>query len=188
MPKNNSRLIRSLLCGLAFFLFISLLPGSLSQTDTSESDSTVVDRDRHSQRLSYPVIARPSQELDSPSERSLLISENNPFGPWAKMAIRASAASPFAASLSATKTATVVGGGDAEPGDTLMYTVTISNSGGMDATNVNFTDTIDANTTLVMGSVTASPIAVNDSYNTIGNVNISVPVAQGVILNPSGTD
>ncbi|MEW6212238.1 MAG: DUF11 domain-containing protein, partial [Acidobacteriota bacterium] len=98
------------------------------------------------------------------------------------------AATPFAPSLSATKTATVVGGGNAEPGDTLMYTVTITNSGPDPATNVNFTDTIDANTTLVAGSVTASPIAVNDSYNTIGNVNISVPVAQGVILNPSGTD
>ena len=51
-------------------------------------------------------------------------------------------------------------------------------------------DTIDPNTTLVVGSVAISPIAVNDTYNTIGNVNISVPVLQGVIandLNPNGS-
>jgi len=42
---------------------------------------------------------------------------------------------------------------------------------------------------LVAGSVKVSPIAVNDAYNTIGNVNISVP-ASGVVtndLNPNGS-
>src|SRR5262245_45352368 len=77
----------------------------------------------------------------------------------------------------------------AHPGDTLMYTVVISNTGMADATGVNFTDTIDANTTLVPGSLAISPIAQNDSYNTIGNVNISVPAGSGVLtndLNPGG--
>jgi uncharacterized repeat protein (TIGR01451 family) len=100
---------------------------------------------------------------------------------------RASAFSPFAPNITATKSHTPVG--SAHPGDTLTYTVVITNSGTSDATGVNFSDTIDPNTTLVGGSVIASPIAVNDSYNTIGNVNISVPVAQGVIandLNPNG--
>ena len=74
-------------------------------------------------------------------------------------------------------------------GDTLTYTVVISNTGMADATGVNFLDTIDPNTTLVAGSLAISPIAVNDTYNTIGNVNISVPAGQGLIandLNPGG--
>ncbi len=84
------------------------------------------------------------------------------------------AAAPFAAMLSATKTVTDVNGGNAEPGDTLMYSVTITNSGAMDATNVNFTDTIDANTTLVGGSVNVSPLAGDDAYTTIGNTRLTV--------------
>src|SRR5689334_879004 len=103
------------------------------------------------------------------------------------LAVRASAFSPFAPNITATKSHTP--SGSVHPGDTLTYTVLITNSGTTDATGVNLSDTIDPNTTLVGGSVIASPIAVDDSYNTIGNVNISVPVAQGVIandLNPNG--
>lgn len=77
----------------------------------------------------------------------------------------------------------------AKAGDTLTYTVTISNSG-TNASNVVFTDTIDANTTLVPVSVSVSPIAVNDAYTAIGNVGISVPVAQGLLandFNPGGS-
>src|SRR5262249_9969380 len=77
----------------------------------------------------------------------------------------------------------------AHPGDTLMYTVVISNTGMADATGVNFLDTIDANTTLVANSLKISPIAINDTYNTIGNVDISVPAGSGVLandLNPGG--
>ncbi len=81
---------------------------------------------------------------------------------------------PFAPSLSATKTATDVNGGNAEPGDTLMYSVTLSNGGPDPATNVMFTDMIDANTTLVMGSVNVSPLAGNDAYTTIGNTRLKV--------------
>ena len=42
------------------------------------------------------------------------------------------------------------------PGDTLVYQVIIQNSGNADATGVTFTDTPDANTTLVTGSVQTS--------------------------------
>lgn len=66
------------------------------------------------------------------------------------------------------------GDGRADPGDTLEYTVTV-NSTGMDATGVIFNDTIDANTTLVVGSVNTSPIAFNDTYSVSGNIQISVP-------------
>lgn len=45
------------------------------------------------------------------------------------------------------------------PGGTLMYTVTINNTGGSAANGVTFTDTISGNTTLVGGSVNSSPSA-----------------------------
>ena len=49
--------------------------------------------------------------------------------------------------------------GKADPGETITYDVNINNSGGADATGVNFLDTIDANTTLVGGSLKVSPLA-----------------------------
>lgn len=45
------------------------------------------------------------------------------------------------------------GNGRAAAGEEVTYTATIANSGTSDATNVSFTNTIDANTTLVPGSV-----------------------------------
>ncbi len=57
----------------------------------------------------------------------------------------------------------------ANPGEKLRYTLIIDNSGTEDA-SVVFTDTIDANTTLVAGSVQSTPLARNDSYSTVGNV------------------
>ncbi|MGE0103979.1 MAG: Ig-like domain-containing protein [Blastocatellales bacterium] len=82
----------------------------------------------------------------------------------------------------------VNGNGFVNPGDTLMYSVVVSNAG-TDAMNVVFTDTLDANLTLV-GSAIASPIAVNDTYASIGNVGITVPAVGGVLVNdvnPQGT-
>src|SRR6185503_12728491 len=68
------------------------------------------------------------------------------------------------------------------PGDTLKYTVSITATG-EDATGVTFTDTVDPNTAFVGGSLTATPVAVNDSYTAIGNVRISVPAGSGVLAN-----
>ncbi len=45
--------------------------------------------------------------------------------------------------------------GVASPGDTITYTVVISNAGAGDAANVVFVDSMDPNTTLVPGSVSA---------------------------------
>src|SRR5215471_7940474 len=73
-------------------------------------------------------------------------------------------------------------GGPFHLGDQINYTATISN-GGTDALNTVFSDTIDPNTTLVGGSLKVSPLAINDTYNTIGNVNISVPAGSGVLVN-----
>ncbi|MBI4470248.1 MAG: cadherin-like domain-containing protein, partial [Acidobacteria bacterium] len=75
----------------------------------------------------------------------------------------------------------------ADPGDTLMYTVTITNNGGTTATGVTFTDTIDGNTTLNAGSVQSTPIAVNDSYTASGNIQISL-AAPGVMTNDVDPD
>ncbi len=71
-------------------------------------------------------------------------------------------------------TTDVDGDGRADPGDTLEYTVTINNAG-TDASNLQFNETLDANTTLVGGSVNTSPIAFNNTFPVTGNVSISVP-------------
>ena len=65
--------------------------------------------------------------------------------------------------------------GVVNPGDRLLYTITIPNAGEHAATGVTLTDQIDLNTTLLGGSVIASPIAVNDAFSSIGNVGITVP-------------
>ena len=75
----------------------------------------------------------------------------------------------------------------ADPGDTLEYTVSITNTGSTNATNVVFTDTIDANTTL-SGTVHISPLAFKDSYTSIGNVGLDVSAANGLLLNDADPD
>ncbi len=96
--------------------------------------------------------------------------------------------SPFVPSITATKIATQfgtdLGTAGPTPGDVLRYVVVIKNAvGAMDATAVQFTDQIDANTTLVPGSLVSAPIAIDDSYSTVGNTSISVPAASGLIAN-----
>ena len=95
----------------------------------------------------------------------------------------APAPQPLVATVTATKAAAILNDdGDlkADPAvspnpEKIEYTVTVSNTGTTDATNVVFTDTIDAHTTLVNGATTTQPIAVNDTYSAIGNVRITVP-------------
>ncbi|HSS21263.1 MAG TPA: Calx-beta domain-containing protein [Pyrinomonadaceae bacterium] len=93
--------------------------------------------------------------------------------------------SPLAPIVSATKSDSlftdVDGDLQADPGDTLKYTVNINSIGG-DATGVTFTDTVDPNTAFVPGSLRATPVAVDDSYSATGNVRISV-AAPGVLGN-----
>jgi uncharacterized repeat protein (TIGR01451 family) len=94
-------------------------------------------------------------------------------------------AAPLAPSLTATKTDSFTddnGDGKAEPGQTITYTVTVTNNGSMDATGVVFNDTVDPNTTLV-GQVQTQPIAGNDSYNVLGNVRIQPGAAHGLLGN-----
>lgn len=66
--------------------------------------------------------------------------------------------------------------GKAAPGEVVTYTATINNAG-TDATGVQFFDTLDNVATLVPGSLHASPIANNDSFNAVGNTLLEVGVA-----------
>ncbi|MGZ8843277.1 MAG: Ig-like domain-containing protein, partial [Pyrinomonadaceae bacterium] len=83
-------------------------------------------------------------------------------------------APPFAAIITATMTDNRPGvdPASAKPGDTINYTVTIQNTGDADATSVQFNDTIDTHTAYVANS---GLLAMADAYNTIGDVQISVP-------------
>jgi hypothetical protein len=96
-----------------------------------------------------------------------------------------SLAAPVAPTVTATKTDSLFADADndtqADPGDTIKYTVNISASGS-DATGVTFTDNVDPNTTFVPGSLTATPVAVDDTYSALGNVRISI-AAPGVLGN-----
>ncbi|MCB0257044.1 MAG: cadherin-like domain-containing protein, partial [Anaerolineae bacterium] len=76
---------------------------------------------------------------------------------------------------------------NADPGDTLRYTIQIQNSGTTTANNVGLSDTIDANTTL-SGVPHVSPLAFKDSYSSLGNVGITVPAASGLLLNDADPD
>ena len=67
----------------------------------------------------------------------------------------------------------------AKPGDTINYTVTIQNTGDADATGVQFNQNIDTHSLYVTNS---GLLAMADSYNTIGGVNINVP-APGLLTN-----
>jgi uncharacterized repeat protein (TIGR01451 family) len=68
------------------------------------------------------------------------------------------------------------------PGDTLRYTITITNSGFGDALDVVFTDTPDANTALVAGSVTTSNGTVTTG-NTGGDTTVEVNVGTIASMN-----
>lgn len=99
----------------------------------------------------------------------------------------------FAAGLSATKQDSwddsATPDGKAEPGQVVTYNVTITNTGDADATNVQFSDSVDVNTTLDAASVQTQPIAVPDSYPVLGNVRIQVTdPAQGLLANDRDPD
>ncbi len=72
------------------------------------------------------------------------------------------------------------------PGNTITYTTTISNTGDATATAVQFSDPDPANTTFV--SVNSTPLARADSYSAIGNVQITIAAASGVLANDNDPD
>ena len=66
---------------------------------------------------------------------------------------------------------------DLSPGDTIRYTVQIVNGGQVATTSVEFTDTPDINTTLVVGSVTTTQGTVT-SGNAGDETTIAIDVGQ----------
>ena len=94
---------------------------------------------------------------------------------------------PLVPAITATKTDTFPPhpSGQAQPGDQITYDIAINNAG-TDATNATFNDTIDANTTLVPGSLKVSPVAAADTYVTEKDTPLSVG-APGVLTNDYGT-
>src|SRR5688572_28091759 len=103
---------------------------------------------------------------------------------------RASLLSPVVPTITASKTDMLFTDVDldtqADPGDTLKYTVVIGATG-EDATGVVFTDTVDPNTAFVAGTLMTTPLARNDSYSASGNIRITV-AAPGVLANDSDAD
>ena len=104
---------------------------------------------------------------------------------------------PQAAVIVATLTDNITAATKVAPGGTINYTATITNNGAVvgtdDATNLNFSAPLDANTTLVPNSVHASPIARNDTYNWIGNTvldtaarSLSAVTANDIAVNAMG--
>lgn len=77
--------------------------------------------------------------------------------------------------------------GTPDSGDTLKYTVVITNLGTTDALGVLFSDLLDTNTTLIPGSVMTTPLALDDAYSAIGNIQISI-AAPGVLANDVDPD
>lgn len=64
-------------------------------------------------------------------------------------------------------------------GSTVTYSNTITNTGANAATNLSFADPDITNATLVSGSIHISPLAINDSYETIANTQITVAPSAG---------
>jgi uncharacterized repeat protein (TIGR01451 family) len=99
----------------------------------------------------------------------------------------APAALPMVPSITATKVDSFPDpdlDGKAAPGETITYDVNITNNG-TDATGVNFTDTIDANTTLVGASLKVSPLAYADTFTAAKDTPLSVGTP-GVLTNDTG--
>ncbi|HVV71239.1 MAG TPA: Ig-like domain-containing protein, partial [Verrucomicrobiae bacterium] len=77
---------------------------------------------------------------------------------------------PPTTTITATKNDNVPGSTSLPPGSNINYTIQISNTGAVSATNLSISDPTPANTTFVAGSLHASPIAVNDSITMVSNV------------------
>ena len=80
------------------------------------------------------------------------------------------------------------GDGQYDPGDLIQNVLTITNTGGLPATGLSFTDTLSGST-LVAGSVKISPVAVDDVFTMSGNTPITFTAAQllGNDLDPDGS-
>lgn len=125
-----------------------------------------------------------NDERKSPSEPR----EINQFAPVPAPVPQPTVPAGPGTTVTATKTDNLPAAQTVAPGGTINYTVVIQNTGASPATGVTFTDTIDANTTLVPGSIVSTPVANPDTYNVIGNVRIQPNAAQGLLSNDFNPD
>ena len=132
--------------------------------------------------ISYVMLAgqfAPLASAAAPRPTARAAAETSAAAPAAPRAAAPMAAPMpvFAPGITATKVDawddSVIPNGKAEPGQTVTYTVTISNAGPDPATGVMFTDNVDTNTSLVPGSVQTQPVAAADTASAFGNVKIS---------------
>ena len=86
-------------------------------------------------------------------------------------------------SLTVTKADQLIGdtnnNNQANPGETLRYTIGVTNTTGANISSVVVNDVLDPNTTLVPGSLQVSPIAVPDAYTAVGNTRLLVQPTPG---------
>ncbi len=82
----------------------------------------------------------------------------------------------------------VDGTGQVNPGDTIEYHVTVTNVGAKDALDTLFTDTLDSNTTLVPGSITVTPLALDDTYAGVADMELIVDGTSGLLANDFDID
>lgn len=79
-------------------------------------------------------------------------------------------------------------GASAEPGETITYTIVVTNESITDALGVTLSDTIDLHTNFVDGSLRASPMAADDAYDTVGNTRIAITPTNGLLANDVDPD
>ena len=136
--------------------------------------------------LTFLLVASITLQAIPTRGRVVFARSSNAFGATERTTVSHVEAAPNVAlpTIAATMTDAIVptddGDGKADPGGTekIQYTVNISNSGS-DATGVQFNDVLDTHTTLVAGSLNASPLAGDDAFTAIGNTLLVVGTVPG---------
>jgi hypothetical protein len=120
-----------------------------------------------------------------------LLLSGTPFG-FLLSQMPAAMAQPAASpSISATQSASfddADGDGKAEPGQTINYSVTITNNGTADARDVVFSENLDASASLVTGSVQSTPLGLDDAFSTLRNQALTRGAINGLLANDRDPD
>ncbi|WP_308366193.1 MULTISPECIES: isopeptide-forming domain-containing fimbrial protein [unclassified Microbulbifer] len=74
--------------------------------------------------------------------------------------------------------------GIVDPGDTLRYTITVTNMGGVDATDAVLTDQVPANTTYVAGTTVLNGMAVTDNAGGMTRLDTGLPISSSDLTPP----
>lgn len=77
-----------------------------------------------------------------------------------------------------------VSAGIVDPGDVLRYTITVTNMGGVDATDAVLTDQLPANTTYVANSTVLNGVAVADNGGGTSRLDAGLPIASSDLTPP----